>query len=315
MKLVKHNCRIRWGFVYLFGTLLVLGSCEEVIESPFEIIESKLVLASAFAPHAPVLVRITATQPSSGELIRSEVTNAEVVLLDGSTVVAEMEFMPGQNIGEGYYSTGEYHPQVGRHYTIHASADGFTPISADSRIPPRVDILTMYIEDLTQESLMSYDVYDYTLHLDYDDPASQGDLYDIRVSQEVIPYRVENSGDTTWSRPLLRAVYQPADNPGEPGAIGGQASILQMDKHTQNGLVMQLQSVIDPRREVLGNVIAELRTVSEPYYLFQLDHRQDGDTGGGIREPQVNVYTNINSGYGVFAGYNTTQRSYQLFVR
>ena len=86
------------------------------------------------------------------------------------------------------------------------------------------------------------------------------------------------------------------------------------DKVYENGVSIHLQSTIRPREELLGSIVAELRTVAEPYYRFQLDV-QGGSTNGGIVEPQVNNYTNVMSGYGVFAGYNTSTSRLSLGTR
>ena len=283
---------------------LAFGSCEEVIESPFDIIESKLVLASTFTPHNPVAVRVTATQPVTGEVNFLEVRDATVSLFEGPEFIEVLKFEPGERGKPGVYRTQDFHPKVGHKYTIHALADGFTPVTADSRIPTHVSITALRIADLSVLPMIDRDVYDYRLIVDYADPADEANYYDLRISQEVIPFRVNSTGDTSFYHPILKSVVPGGANYNIEPVIGGQASVLLQDKDGESGVSIHLQSIVNPSEEILGNIHAELRTVSEPYFLFQRNLQGEGTVSGGVVEPRVNSYTNVASGYGVFAGYN-----------
>ena len=195
---------IHWLLLFCIGGVCV--SCEEVIDSPFEIVESKLVLASTFAPNAAVTVRVTATQPVTGELVFSEVANATVTLFEGPDLIEELRYLPGQNDQPGRYVTQNFHPEVGHRYTVHALADGFTPVTAESQIPVHVDILSLEVTDLSVLPMIGRDVYDYRLKVDYADPVDELNYYDLRISQQIIPYRVSPLGDTVRYDPIYKSV-------------------------------------------------------------------------------------------------------------
>ena len=283
--------------------------CEEVIDSPFEIVESKLVLASTFAPNEAVTVRLSATQPVTGELRTGEVANAKVVLFDGPNLIEQLAYIPGAGDATGVYRTLDFHPQVNHRYTLHASADGFTPALATSKIPTSITISSLEVTGITQRSMLNSRLYDYTLRVDYADPEETLNYYDLRISQEVIPFRVSADGDTTFYASILKSV-QPPTNIIRTSSVGGQASVLLRDKANADGITVQLQSVIDPSQEILGSIVAELRTVSEEYFLFQASLQDEGTVSSGILEPRVNFYTNVTAGVtGVFAGYSSNVRT------
>lgn len=312
MDRLTKTCSLLLKLSAVCGILFVTISCEEVIDSPFEIIESKLVIASTFRPHEPVLVRLTATQPITGELQATDIKTAKVVLFEGTTFIEELAFVEGQNGSTGFYTTSSFKPEINHHYTMHASADGFTPVSADSKIPTSVEISSIKVNELTTMRLLNTEVYDYFLEVDYADPENVDNFYDLRISQEVIPYRTNLNGDTTFFPSILKSVQPPGLGVGTTSAARGQASILLRDKPSPEGVTIQLQSVIDPEKELLGSIVAELRTVSEPYFLFQRNIQGEGDVFSGIIERRVNSYTNITSGYGVFAGYSSFVKTFQL---
>ncbi|OAV45663.1 DUF4249 domain-containing protein [Lewinella sp. 4G2] len=301
----------RFAFRFLAALALVpwMMGCEEVIESPFEIVESKLVISAKLAPNHPVTVQLTATQPVTGEINLSDVKGAQVVLFEGTEVIEELEYVKSGDGKPGFYQTTNFHPIIGHVYTIHASADGFTPVSAESKIPTSVEITSISLADLSTMDMLTTQVYDYELVVDYADPEDATNYYDLRISQEVIPYRVSTDGDTTFYPMVLKSVQPPGMFLGTTPPIGGQASVLIQDKPMEDGVAIRLQSVIDPSKEILGSIIAELRTVSEPYFLFQKNLQSEGQVFTGILEPRVNTYTNVTSGYGVFAGYSSSVRT------
>ena len=289
--------------------MLAVGyGCEEVIDSPFEIVESKLVIASTFAPDAPVEVRLTASQPVTGEIVLSEVRDATLTLYDGTNLIEELKYVPGVGGGPGVYRTAAWRPEVNRSYTLHAAADGFTPVSAQSRIPRSIPIESLEVFDVEQIDLLDTRVYDYRLKINYSDPEG-ANYYDLRISQEVIPFRV-TEGDTSYFERILKSVQPPSRGTVTQPATGGQASVLVQDKPEEDGLVLHLQSIVDPSQEALGAIVAELRTVDEAYYRFQLNYQAEGSVASGIFEPRVNSYTNVTSGYGVFAGYSSFVSTY-----
>ena len=93
--------------------------------------------------------------------------------------------------------------------------------------------------------------------------------------------------------------------------VAGEASLLLRDKPA-GGVSIRLQSRINPSREILGDIIAELRTVSRPYYDFQLLLQREGQIFNGLTELAVTGSFNVNSGYGVFAGYSQNTQTISL---
>ncbi|NJC24603.1 DUF4249 domain-containing protein [Neolewinella antarctica] len=305
--------------VFRFLSLLSLAfcgwACEEVIESPFELREPKLVLSSIFAPHQPVRVSVTATQPITGEQRFTEINDAEVMLFEGSELIETLAFFPGRSGKPGSYQTVDFHPVANQHYTLHASADGFTPVSAASKIPTRVAISSISIGELTQMTVLGAEVYDYQLRITFDAPPEIEHYYDLRISQQVIPFRVSELGDTTLYEPITKNVLPPGSRAGTTLADGDQASVLFRDESAVGNIEVHLQSVIDPSKELLGSIVAELRTVSREYYFFQRTIQGEGTVFVGILEPRVNSFTNVTAGFGIFAGYSSYTQAYEFYNR
>ncbi|PHK99611.1 DUF4249 family protein [Neolewinella marina] len=206
----------------------------------------------------------------------------------------------------GYYRTLDFTPVEGQQYTIHVSVPGFDPVTAISSIPEPVAINSLAVTNLTRMVEGDQVVYDYFLQIDYADPTSETNYYDLRISQLVIPFKVTAAGDTLRMDPVPKAVTTPR----RLAADGESVSILLQDKAEDSVLEVHLQSMIHPRTELFDRIVAELRTVSPEYYFYQRSLVQPGELSGtGLEEPVI-YYNNVNSGLGVFAGYNSVQQDF-----
>ncbi len=305
------NGKSGWYFYCtLFLGVALFASCEEVIDPPFEIERPKLIISSNFSPETTVSVRLTASQPIVGERRIREITDASVTLIEGNEVVEKLHFVPGENGEPGVYRTATFIPLVGRLYTLHAAADGYDIASAQSSIPTSVEIKNLVISDLTTMSVGELTIYDFNLSVEYDDPDFVENFYDLRLSQEVYPFRLTSTGDTMFMETIAKSLMAPEEAVNDI-RIAGQASVLIKDK-PEGGVIIHLQSRINPSREAPGKIVAELRTVSRPYYDFQRLLQREGQVFNGLTEPSVTTSFNVNSGYGVFAGFSQNTQKVNL---
>ena len=285
------------------GLLLLLWSCEEPVDLGIEAVKSRLVINANIFPGEPVSLRVSATRPP-GTPARA-IEDAQVALFEGSELVEELTFIPGPEGRDGTYRTKRYLPRVGRQYTIHVAASGYDPVTAVSSIPLPVAIDSLGITDLIVRQEEGYTLYDYVLSVNYRDPVDTINYYDLRIWQRVVPFSVTARGDTTTGRPVLKSI----ELPSAVGTVSRPFSLLIQDRGSSMPLQLRLSSRLKTDRELLGGIVAELRTVSREYYFYQRSLRADDTTaGGGLDEPVI-LFDNVDSGLGIFAGYNSTQNS------
>ena len=301
----------------LTGTLAMMVAffvaCEEYIDPPFEIEEPKLVISSNFSPGEKVSVRLSASNPAYGPTRQGEIRNANVKIFGGGQVLDSLVYVPGPNGSPGAYCSLEFSPETDVDYTLLASAPGFTPVTATSSIPTSANITALQVSEL--ESLTAGNglrLYTFNLTVDYNDPDWVNNFYDLRIRQLVTPFSVAaGTQDTSFFTPVTKTVEAFADATADNTAVG-ESSYLIKDR-VPGGVTLRLVSKIDPKRELLGDLIVELRTVSQDYYSFQRDVQDGCRVCGIIVEPDaVPVYSNVGGGYGIFAGYNPVVRQFPL---
>jgi hypothetical protein len=291
----------------------LLSSCEEPVEiDGITVQDPRLVVSANLFPGELVKVRLTSTQPSNGVLEVTDITDAEVSILEGNEVLEVLEYRPGINENNGRYHSNTFKPLVGRTYTLYASKNGYLPFEDDDAIPEPVPISVHSVNDLTQINVGDLTIYDFTLNLNYDDPELEENFYDIRISQIVTPFYVNSMGDTTKLEEQAKTV-QPPGTSFEANTIHGEASILVRDRPMAGGISLRLQSRVSPSTELLGNIKIELRTVSENYFDFQLQFQREGQALPiGVGSPQVNVTGGRQRSLGVFSGYNNSVKTFSL---
>ncbi|PPK86390.1 uncharacterized protein DUF4249 [Neolewinella xylanilytica] len=292
----------------LFLSSVLLVACEEPVDLDLPDRKSRLVLSSSFLPEQAVVLQVSATRPR-GTPSGMHITDARVSLFEGMDLAEELTYFPSTETDRpGTYRTTTFKPQIGRQYTIHVYAPGYDPVSAVSSIPEPVGISSVTVEGLSVSHEEAASVYDYRLLVDYADPEAETNYYDLRISQMVVPFKLGSSGDTIRMQPYLKGLTTPIHE-----AAGGQTiSILLQDKAGGPLVDVHLQSRLDPATELLGQVIAELRTVSPEYYFYQRSiMRPDEMPNSGLKDPVV-IYNNVSSGLGVFAGYTSVQKGLTL---
>jgi hypothetical protein len=288
----------------LFPMAILIVSCEEPVELDIEVPRSQLVIHSNFFPDEAVSLQVSATGILGSPAI--PLPDARVSLFEGTELAEELTYEEGDDISgrNGRHVTKTFVPRVGRKYTVHVSADGYDPVTAVSSIPEPVDILSLQITGLSQLTDGPFTTYDYHLRVDYDDPRHEINFYDLLVYQEVIPYQIAYNGDTVFQKRYL----VPVGTPQQASQLGQTLSVLLQDKLGREYIEVHLQTRLNNKREILGEVVAELRTVSPEYYRYRRSLDQSTRPGlPGVTEPVI-LFDNVERGLGVFAGYTSVKQ-------
>lgn len=300
--------------ILLLTTLLVIGfSCEEPLDRNIPVPEAKLVVSSTFFPRENVKVGLTTTfSVLTGDETRV-LRNADISLFSGTQLLEKLEFFSGRDGQDGYYSTVNYQPSIGVDYTLHVVVPGFDPISAVSSIPPPVDIRYLKLVDVQKRQIGPFDDYLIGLLVDYDDPEGLVNFYNLRLLQEKRHYMIAFNGDTIYTHNSYVPIDIAESVDGSYSNASGGGSILLQDRPTGQPLELRLKSRIEREAESLGQIYAELRTVSPEYYFYQRSlSRQGGTTIGGGITPTNAIQSNVENGTGIFAGYAFSSDSIRI---
>ena len=276
-----------WYFLFIF-----LTACELIvdIEVPFK--EAQLTINSFFNADSLWTASLSINQGILDTSRARRIENGLIIIYEENIPVDTLT-----HIVNGVYRSDNEKPMLGRAYEIRASASEYKPISGRSYIPmpssvTKADITESITIDGYPESVIRVSFTDdplvtnyYQIFLeaeqDWIDPFT-GVIKSIRsrLSIESDDPIVQNNNDVGYDGIFLRDILF---NGGE-----GIVSFKTSSSNTQ----------------FYPMIIVTLRTVSEDFYKYKITGSvHDNSSDNPFAQP-VNVYKNIDNGFGIFAGYS-----------
>ncbi|MGC9353459.1 MAG: DUF4249 family protein [Mariniphaga sp.] len=296
---------MRYFFRLLLSALVVLSSCREEIEIDFPEMEIKPVVNCLFSPSYPLKMHVGVTKtPTDTSTYIIENANISVSGNDGTHIVLH-------NIGEGYYSADSFIPDKGVIYILEVDIPGFKRITASGSIP----VSESAILSIQSKSGFKTDPVTGTgeeptipvqnLEIVVKDDIEVGDFWGISIVQTSVVNRngtiVEIPGEYS------PGYYWGSDDPIIVGEGLGYYNPF---------LFMFRDIAFSSQTEKIKLYVS--KDIKSAYWLrffnfspeaFQYikswvihEYTQDYDFWE-IYEPQP-LYSNIENGYGIFAGYS-----------
>lgn len=301
-------------FLPLCTSLLFLSAtCERPVDLDLAEPNPRMVVISNFTVGQKFQVQVSRTRSVLEEDGTVFILDADVEIYEGEEFLEELKLFEPAGM-DPFYGTTDLRAEAGRTYTIRAAAPGYPPVAAQSRIPAPIEIQSLEVSNLTARELAGSGEteYAYRVALGFQDPAEEMNYYHLRFYQQVLEYRNGESGDTLITGGILRPIEfnRAGDNNAVTTYFDGGVLFEDAPFNGQfTTYAFQLRTAIVPKYQLMGNMYAELRSVSEEYYLFHTSlSRQQESPGAPFSEPVI-VFNNIENGRGIFAGYNVTQDS------
>jgi len=297
--------------------LLIFGvACTET-EIPIELPtpKPKLVVHSAFTSFTPPAVKSFAVFVSR---------NAEVfdtLKIDQIPDATVRLFINGQfnqimKYDAVYGYRANFFPTVGVEYSISVEKEGFETVTAKGSIPSKV-----LIKDYNLISYAGLDVDKNPLSLisvTFDDPADQKNFYEILILRD---QNEMNMSKLYSSDPVITSEgYYPslvAFDAKQPDRLLFSDKLINGRMHKFDITYRAPLSIIGGVRYINPHLIfLLLRNVSEDYYhyyttLLKQRNALRPEILFGVAEPST-IFSNIQNGYGVFAGYSEDNRTIQV---
>ena len=286
--------------------ILLWTACEEVVVPNLPTHEQSLVVQSTFTNGQPIQVFIS----QSEDILDTTdffvaIGNADVDIFQDEIFIETLQFV-SEPLSQGYfYSSSKFIPQIGIEYTIRVSVPGLGTARAKNGIPAPVPLIFTNIKDIRLDSLPIQGIIIYTFTIDLrfiDEPEvrnyyhlnfyqlktiAEGDMEEQLVKE---PRIVDSATNNNFFRPYYRGGVLISDE--------------ESDGNTYDYSVT-FSTPIKSEKEILGQFIIELATVSPEYYHYYSSLNNRNDSSGEPFEEPVIIFNNIERGYGIFAGFST----------
>ena len=319
MKYPTGKSRRGWR-LFPFGSigLLIIGmsmltACETVIDIDPPDYDSELNVISKFSPDSVWAARVTKTLPINSFRDRSDafMTDAKVIVYEGDVLIDRL-LHDGSD--EGWYvSSKRLRPQPNTRYRMVVEAQGFRSVSAVSLAPspPVVSNLEVvrpepdddsrqvdYLVRFSLENRAGLNYYDFSVFLGFDSGGLPGaPRYYLSHLWMYHDSRQWYCDHTHLLNPLGVVI-----NPGVFCSSGILSDRFSDGQTMKFEVYTRLQDDFSDRR---ADGIILIVNARSPEYIEYQSSIEEQDDEEGFGEP-VNLYTNVEGGHGIFAGYSTT---------
>lgn len=294
--------------------VIIFSSCESIIEIELENKEPTIVVKSLFAPFTPPYPQEFKFDITSSinilDTINSKIniTNANVLLYENGILVETVAYIDTA----GYYVSSIF-PQTGNEYRLEVSAPNYPSINCSNIVPERVIIDTASVINYIGTDANGAPMAEITLS--FSDNENEVNYYEISATSPGTLtgyFRLSANDDAITSESYYPSVLMfdrknPAFLPFKDIKFNGTQKELKIIYTPPYSLYV---SENNETRFIDSHLIEiNLYSVSEDYYKYRatyLQHinNQNGDVLFGMNEP-INVYSNIENGYGIFAAYQS----------
>lgn len=299
----------------LAAAIVVTGitGCEEVVYFDVDAQDNRLVINSVITPDEVAVASVSlSTDPLAVGFEATRIDDATVTLYKNESLAGVF-----YHTGDGTYSldAGLHDVSPGDNLRLEVSAPGYTSVSATTSIPAMVPILSVSIIDTTFESI-SYSVVDslgnvyfidtlvpyYQIALTFTDVPGENHYSLLVAYQDAFSYA--NACITTQDPVFGLEDEYVASNIDEEG----EATIceeVQFPDFTFEGktktIVMDIFA-IETSFATDPSFIFTLSNLSEEYYQYKKTSGMQAESQGNPFSEPVVVFTNIENGFGIFAG-------------
>lgn len=284
---ILGTCLIYIIFFFIF-------SCSKPVELELPLYDDKPVVNCLFTPEEPFVVHVSKTA-SKFDTMLVNVSNALVEIYHGENFIAELP-----SNGFGYYSDSILYPEIGKSYTLKIKVPDYEEISATDSVPSTFSEFTYkgFKENAWfDEDGMAYNA----LTFDIEDQASSNFF-------EVV-YRANYSKQYSWQDSISYYFWMSHFSLFDPIVEEGLGISIFTDQRF-NGTNYTIQMMDGNSMWSADSLHLKVQVLqgSQTFYTFRTSfykhhNAQYSDFFNPI-EPVI-MYSNINNGYGIFAGYRS----------
>lgn len=274
----------------------LVWACQKEIPLKQEEIDPRIVINSIFAEEDTVWVHVSESRTvlHQGEL--PNITNATVRVLDANDAV--LGTLTHQSNGNYYMATPT--PVAGNTYKLEVEASGFNSVSASSETPSIISIT-----DVDTTTAVANDQIEFTLH--FNDDGTQTNYYAVSIVFYASFTDPETGEEAFYEAPYFTTKEIVTVN-GEQDVDGQKWGMeFFFSDETFNGQSFEFtgRHYLDEWAEPGSFYVVSLKSLSEDLYKYKLSYSNYLSVDGSPFAEPVQVYSNIQDGFGIFGGYST----------
>jgi len=271
-------------------------SCEKEIPLEADEIQPRIVINGIFEAGDTMEIHVSESRNVLYDGILPNLENASAKLYDANdNFLGDFTGYPG-----GIYRLENYLPVVGMSYKIKVTHSGFDDVSSQTNAPSLISITS--IDTLRKGEYLNYEIKF------NDDPAAVN-YYAVTIDK-ITFYEDEFTGELhSFNDPgsYTNEIYvQSGYEDNSDGTKWGD--IFLFSDATFNGGICSFSAEKYDYQSIDSSfVVISVRSLSEDYFKYSISLDKYNQTDGDPFAQPVQVYSNVENGFGIFSGYSVAR--------
>lgn len=311
-----------------------MNACVRDYDPGFDDHISRLVINSVFAADSSLVVSVSNSKSITDNTSIESLDGVTVELFEDGQKIENLSLEIKTDTNYIYTPTGEsmsivtsnsytsdHKASAGKTYSITASKEDFETITAITEVPNHLMNVTINTDNLTIEettneyesSLLRGEIFVDIIDAPNEKNFYEFKLYSIYIDSNYIYYYENDSLAFTGIQAYRNESYITVSDGSGDNTLSDEfdidAPIMQFSDVTFDGTIQRFilkDLYLNASNASNFEMELEVRSISEAYYnYFTSYNKQSYNQGNFLAEPVI-VYSNIENGYGIFAGYTST---------
>ncbi len=293
---------------------LTISSCEKVIDINIPDKSRKIVVNSIIDPESELSLSLAQSKSVLEDNTLLILEDAEAQVFEDGIFVGTMEYS-----GFDTYHLADFYPSIGKSYKIEVNHSVLDAVTAEVSIPDPVHILEMD----TSTSIGEWGNRTYNVNLSIDDlPGTNYYAVAISLTNHIYDWENEVFLDSTVTYSTYISTLSETETGIGDDLIDNDLSFFIDNKLFFSDAIFSGQGsakelaleyyVYSPEDSVLVDV--SLYHIDKSYYYYSVSRQKYYRSSGNPFSEPVQVYNNIENGFGIFTSYTRTSKQYIVFA-
>ncbi len=291
---------------------LIISSCEKIIDIDVPDKSRKIVVNSIIDPESEFSIKLTQSKSILEDNMVMILKDAEAKVFEDDALVGTMEYLDFDQ-----YTLNNFYPSIGKSYRIEVNHPVLQSVSADISIPDPVEIIEMD----TSTSIGEWGDKAYNVNIAINDPPGRNYYaVSITLTNRVFDWGNQVFLDSTETYSAYLNTLSDTETGFGDGLVDNDLSYYIDGKLFFSDEIFSVQGdrkelaleyyIYSPGDSV--HVDVRLDHIAPSYYFYSVSKQKYYQADGNPFAEPVQVYSNIQNGFGLFSSYSRTSRKYSV---
>jgi hypothetical protein len=300
----------------------VAASCETIIDVDVPLNNPKVTINGYLQPDSTVFVAITQSKSVLDTNLFMPIDDATIIISENGIEIERVD-----KVGSGWFMSSIV-PKVGNYYNLRIETEKYGNVEAEAYVPQQIRIKDLKISD--KKVFRNFEQFQ-LFEIQVDDPLESNNMYEVIILASFNESIFKN--DTLIHNDMyhyyIDLLFEDASL-DDQYSVNGTKSLLFLDEKLDSNKwirILAKSKIINDLRQINEEFDSEgdtyriirndvlslvLKHTDKSYFNFKKSLNLHLKTRGNPFAEPVIVFSNVNNGHGIFAGYTAYKKELEI---